>query len=157
VIAYNAVMSLKDRPIPNRSTHRPLSHYLVHWLVLCCLVLGQLAMSASMALAHTPEGSQTKIPVCTSTGVIYVAWSDLDVKSDQAQDPSKLATTNDTTHAGACVWCTISPHQLRLGLHNDVVADFKAVDRSGYLPTNHFLASAFKGNPHAPPRAPPFV
>lgn len=150
-ITYNRCMSLNGSPIPNkRCMHRMRW---VHWLVLWSLVLGQLAMSTGLALAQTPSSHSTKVPVCTSTGVVYVAWSGASTSSVTDEQPAMYGVT----HAGACVWCTVSPTQLRFDLHQALVANAQLtaqiVDRCNASSTT----PAFSGNPHAAPRAPPFV
>lgn len=149
VIAYNSSMSLIDSFISSNRCQRRI----VHWLVLLAVVLGQLTVSASMALAQPSHHTETKVPVCTSTGVIYVSWSGSGANAVQTGDPDDAAGT----HAGTCVWCTISPNQLRFGLHTESlgVAKPSCLRLSG--PDTASRLSAFAGNPDAPPRAPPFV
>lgn len=125
----------------------------MHWLVLWSLVLGQLAMSTGLALAQTPSGHLTKVPVCTSTGVVYVAWSEASAGS--ATD--KQQAMYGVTHAGACVWCTVSPTQLRFDLHKTLLPGTQLTAQIDDRYNDSFITPAFSGNPHAAPRAPPFV
>ena len=159
-IAYNLCMFWVNKRISGR--------HLVNWLVLWSMVLGQLGMSTSLAFAQTsndrhgdePAQAGLSIPVCTSTGIVYVAWPSIDVETtvDPAQlTDAKPSTPSVGTHAGFCVWCTVAAHQLRLDLQRDaVLGPAMAHQVEPYRPDGP-VTTTFTGNPHAPPRAPPFI
>ena len=142
-------MSLNSSPISNKHRMRWM-----HWLVLWSLVLGQLAMSTGLTLAQTPSSHSTKVPVCTSTGIVYVTWSEAATKQI-SEEHQTLPSTESTTHAGTCVWCTVSPTQLRFDLHKTLLPHAQSTEQINNCYNDSFTTPAFNGNPHAAPRAPP--
>ena len=129
----------------------------VHWFVLLSLILGQLAMNAGLAFAQTPDGSQAKVPVCTSTGIVYMSWPDRGVTETGEDQQSDSGANWDANHAGTCIWCTVSPTQLRLDLHSDLVIGRLLVDDARATTPPAITPQALPGNPYATPRAPPLA
>lgn len=135
------MMSLKFRLIGNKQA--------IHWLVLLSLLLGQFALGFGYGIAAERNNDEIRIPVCTSTGIEYIIWTPHGVK--QSAEPGS------DTSSGNCTLCTVSPHQLRFDLQNQLLREPLTsrnlpIDRTGQL-----LGSTFGLNPHAAPRAPPSV
>jgi len=114
-------------------------------------------MNASLAFAQTPDGSHAKVPVCTSTGIVYMSWPDRD-SIEASKDQQLQSDANwDASHAGTCVWCTVSPTQLRFDLHRDLGIEPSLVDGTHATTPPTTAPQVFPGNPYAAPRAPPLV
>ena len=123
-------------------------HQWVHWMVLACLVLGQLALGLGAARAHESHLGGAPLAICTSSGIQYI-----ELLPDADLDRGGVA---DTAASGSCFFCTVSPRQLRFDLHDiwrvkpQNTGLYTRLDRGEpQALRNDFLAQ------HPAPRAPP--